>query len=85
MEQENFANPAEPGQGDGITRRDFLDKSGRLATVATIGSLFSPFILTSKAAAAKTLSFWQFYAPGRGGSHTEQMVRGLRQGLERDA
>jgi multiple sugar transport system substrate-binding protein len=66
MEQENFANPAEPGQGDGITRRDFLDKSGRLATVATIGSLFSPFILTSKAAAAKTLSFWQFYAPGGG-------------------
>jgi hypothetical protein len=27
--------------------------------------VFSPFVFTGKAAATKTLSFWQFYAPAR--------------------
>jgi multiple sugar transport system substrate-binding protein len=49
---------------EGITRRDLLKRSGKVAVVAALSSAFSPFNIHVKAAALKKLSFWQFYAPG---------------------
>ncbi len=50
-----------PEAADGISRRKLLKVGGKAAVGAAV---FGPFILTSKAAATKPLSFWQFYAPG---------------------
>jgi multiple sugar transport system substrate-binding protein len=47
----------------GITRRELLKRSGKVAVVAAVSSVFSPFNIHVKAAAVKKLSFWQFYAP----------------------
>jgi multiple sugar transport system substrate-binding protein len=47
----------------GITRRELLKKGGKVAAVAAVSSVFSPFFIHSARAATKTLSFWQFYAP----------------------
>jgi hypothetical protein len=49
----------------GISRRELLKRGGKVAAAAALSSVFSPFVFTGKAAAAKTLSFWQFYAPAR--------------------
>ena len=49
----------------GISRRELLKRGGKVAAVAAVSSVFSPFVFTGKAAATKTLSFWQFYAPAR--------------------
>src|ERR1700750_2730457 len=51
---------------EGITRREVIEKGGKIAAAAAVSSIFAPFIYTAKAAAAKTLTFWQFYAPGGG-------------------
>ena len=50
----------------GISRRELLKRGGKVAAVAAVSSVFSPFVFTGKAAAPKTLSFWQFYAPATG-------------------
>ena len=47
----------------GISRRELLKRGGKVAAAAAVSSVFSPFVFTGKAAATKTLSFWQFYAP----------------------
>ena len=47
----------------GISRRELLKRGGKVAAAAAVSSVFSPFVSTGKAAATKTLSFWQFYAP----------------------
>ena len=47
----------------GLSRRELLKRGGKVAAAAAVSSVFSPFILTGKAAGTKTLSFWQFYAP----------------------
>jgi multiple sugar transport system substrate-binding protein len=49
----------------GISRRELLKRGGKVAAAAAVSSVFSPFVFTGKAAATKTLSFWQFYAPAR--------------------
>ena len=49
----------------GISRRELLKRGGKVAAVAAVSSVFSPFVFTGKAAATKTLSFWQFYAPNK--------------------
>ena len=49
----------------GIGRRELLQRGGKVAAAAAVSSVFSPFVFTGKAAATKTLSFWQFYAPAR--------------------
>ena len=50
----------------GISRRELLKRGGKVAAAAAVSLVFSPFVFTGKAAATKTLSFWQFYAPARG-------------------
>ena len=49
----------------GISRRELLKRGGKVAAAAAAASVFSPFVFTGKAAAPRTLSFWQFYAPAR--------------------
>src|ERR1700722_7682224 len=49
----------------GISRRGLLKRGGEVAAAAAVASVFSPFVFTGNAAATKTLSFWQFYAPSR--------------------
>src|SRR6201988_1070952 len=49
-----------------ITRRELLIGGGKVAVVAAVSSLFSPFNIYVKAATPKSLSFWQFYSPGGG-------------------
>ena len=49
----------------GISRRELLKRGGKVAAAAAVSLVFSPFVFTGKAAATKTLSFWQFYAPAR--------------------
>src|SRR5258705_692477 len=49
----------------GTSRRELLKRGGKVAAAAAVSSVFSPFIFTGKAAATKTLTFWQFYAPAR--------------------
>ena len=53
-----------------------------LATGAAATAL-SGFPYISRARAAQTLKFWQFYAPVRRRRDTGRMVRGRREGLER--
>ncbi len=48
----------------GITRRELITRSGKIVVAAAVSSAFSPFTINVKAAPVKTLSFWQFYAPG---------------------
>jgi multiple sugar transport system substrate-binding protein len=48
-----------------VSRRELLKRGGKVAAAAAVSSVFSPFVFTGKAAATKTLSFWQFYAPSR--------------------
>jgi len=50
----------------GLTRRELLIGGGKVAVVAAVSSLFSPFNIHVKAATPKSLSFWQFYSPGGG-------------------
>src|SRR6516225_10078398 len=47
----------------GISRRELLKRGGKVAAAAAVSSVFLPFVFAGKAAATKTLSFWQFYAP----------------------
>src|SRR6516164_9272295 len=54
-----------PNRVTGISRRELLKRGGKVAAAAAVSSVFSPFVFTGKAAATKTLSFWQFYAPAR--------------------
>ena len=49
----------------GISRRELLKRGGKVAAAAAVSSVFLPFVFAGKAAATKTLSFWQFYAPAR--------------------
>jgi multiple sugar transport system substrate-binding protein len=49
-----------------LTRRELLIGGGKVAVVAAVSSLFSPFNIYVKAATPKSLSFWQFYSPGGG-------------------
>ena len=51
----------------GVTRRELLKTGGKIAAAAAVSSVFAPFFIhTARAAATKTLSFWQFYAPKGG-------------------
>ena len=65
--ENNFENMSSgnPQSVAGISRRELLKRGGKVAAVAAVSSVFSPFVFTGKAAATKTLSFWQFYAPAR--------------------
>ena len=56
---------------EGITRRELLKTGGKVAAAAAVSSVFSPFFIHSARAATKTLSFWQFYAPGSGEGDTQ--------------
>ena len=60
---ENSRSNQSSDVADGITRRELLKKGGKIAAVAAVSSVFSPFFIHSARAATKTLSFWQFYAP----------------------
>src|ERR1700683_786812 len=46
-----------------ISRRELLQRGGKVVAAVAVSSVFSPFVFTGRAAATKTLSFWQFYAP----------------------
>ena len=48
-----------------ISRRELLKRGGKVAAAAAESSVFSPLVFTGTAAATKTLSCWQFYAPAR--------------------
>jgi multiple sugar transport system substrate-binding protein len=51
----------------GLTRRELFKKGSKIAVAAAASSVFGPFFIhVAKAAATKTLSFWQFYAPKGG-------------------
>ena len=65
MVENRFENMSSgnPQSVAGISRRELLKRGGKVAAVAAVSSVFSPFVFTGKAAATKTLSFWQFYAP----------------------
>src|SRR6516165_5561725 len=58
-------NSGNPQPVAGISRRELLKRGGKVAAAAAVASVFSPFVFTGKAAAPKTLSFWQFDAPVR--------------------
>ena len=60
---ENSSSDQLSDTAQGITRRELLKKGGKVAAVAAVSSVFSPFFIHSARAATKTLSFWQFYAP----------------------
>ena len=60
---ENSSADQSSDAAGGITRRELLKKGGKVAAVAAVSSVFSPFFIHSARAATKTLSFWQFYAP----------------------
>jgi multiple sugar transport system substrate-binding protein len=66
MVENGFENMSSgnPQPVTGISRRELLKRGGKVAAAAAVSSVFSPFVFTGKAAATKTLSFWQFYAPG---------------------
>jgi multiple sugar transport system substrate-binding protein len=62
-------NPEQSGSdqtnsSEGISRRDLLIRGGTVVAAATLSTFFPPFIRRAKAAETKTLSFWNFYAPG---------------------
>ena len=67
MVENRFENMSSGGPQPvaGISRRELLKRGGKVAAAAAVSSAFSPFVFTGKAAATKTLSFWQFYAPAR--------------------
>src|SRR6201982_4324659 len=67
MVENRFENMSSgnPQPVTGISRRELLKRGGKVAAAAAGSSVFSPFVVTGKAAATKTLSFWQFYAPAR--------------------
>jgi hypothetical protein len=67
MVENRFENmsPGNPQPVAGISRREVLKRGGKVAAAAVVSSVFSPFVFTGKAAATKTLSFWQFYAPAK--------------------
>jgi multiple sugar transport system substrate-binding protein len=58
-------SPGNPQPIAGISRRELLKRGGKVAAAAAVSSVFSPFVITGKAAATTTLSFWQFFAPAR--------------------
>ena len=68
---ENSSSDQWSDAAGGITRRELLKKGGKVAAVAAVSSVFSPFFIHSARAATKTLSFWQFYAPGSGEGDTQ--------------
>jgi len=61
----------------GLTRRELLIGGGKVAVVAAVSSLFSPFNIYVKAAAPKSLSFWQFYSPGGGSKMQDQWFQDM--------
>jgi multiple sugar transport system substrate-binding protein len=65
------------GSAAGITRRELLIGSGKVAVVAAVSSLFSPFNIYVKAATPKSLSFWQFYSPGSGVKTQDQWFQDM--------
>ena len=67
MVENRFENmsPGNPQPITGINRRELLKRGGKVAAAAAVSSVFSPIVFTGNAAAPKTLSFWQFYAPAR--------------------
>src|ERR1700760_3516278 len=58
-------NSGDPQPARDFGRREVLKRGGKIAAAAAVSSFFSPFVFTGQAAATKTLSFWQFYAPAR--------------------
>src|ERR1700723_166429 len=60
---ENSSSDKPSDAAEGMTRRDLPKKGRKVAAVAAVSSVFSPFFIHSARAATKTLSFWQFYAP----------------------
>src|SRR5580692_1694084 len=60
---ENRSSDQSSDAAEGMTRRELLKKGSKVAAVAAVSSVFSPFFIHSARAATKTLSFWQFYAP----------------------
>ncbi|MBV9672465.1 MAG: sugar ABC transporter substrate-binding protein [Verrucomicrobia bacterium] len=50
----------------GISRRELIKRTGKIAVATAVSSVFSPFSINVRAATTKTLSFWQFYGPGGG-------------------
>jgi hypothetical protein len=60
-----------------ITRRELLIGGGKVAVVAAVSSLFSPFNIYVKAATPKSLSFWQFYGPGGGSKLQDQWFQDM--------
>src|SRR4051812_24584795 len=72
LSQKNGCGEELDPAAEGITRRQLLKQSGKVAVAAAITSVFSSFNIHVKAAAVKKLSFWQFYAPaGQVGSQTK--------------
>src|SRR6516165_10865512 len=65
MVENGFENMSsgDPQSVAGISRRELLKRGGKVAAAAAVSSVFLPFVFTGKAAATKTLSFWQFFAP----------------------
>ena len=61
----------------GLTRRELLIGGGKVAVVAAVSSLFSPFNISVKAATTKSLSFWQFYGPGGGSKLQDQWFQDM--------
>ena len=60
-----------------ITRRELLIGGGKVAVVAAVSSLFSPFNIYVKAATPKSISFWQFYGPGGGSKMQDQWFQDM--------
>src|SRR6201988_2627114 len=60
-----------------ITRRELLIGGGKVAVVAAVSSLFSPFNIYVKAATPKSISFWQFYGPGGGSKMQDQWFKDM--------
>src|ERR1700757_5342240 len=60
-----------------ITRRELLIGGGKVAVVAAVSSLFSPFNIYVKGATPKTISFWQFYGPGGGSKMQDQWFQDM--------
>ncbi len=60
-----------------ITRRELLIGGGKVAVVAAVSSLLSPFNIYVKAATPKSISFWQFYGPGGGSKMQDQWFQDM--------
>jgi multiple sugar transport system substrate-binding protein len=59
--EQNPTPTSEPKPG--FSRRELFRRGGKLAVATAVTSTFFPFAIHVRAAKAKTLSFWQFYAP----------------------